>query len=382
MSFLTIRFTLISLSFVAGVSALAARGSAQDHELKGFSVIEKVITPGTEPVYQVDGYHVRIVASTDKTFHDQLDSLADIGQGKWLRFAGKRDGTGVLVASKAIFYPGKSGVKKPNATQLETVAPDHDSLVDSDGKFAPLHTKVRMSDAGGWCGWHRIPAEDDQQRRVRRIGMSLVPGYQKQISDDQVTKIHFRFLVVEEKSIRSELACNPGLVLVPKQVLDRLKNDDQVAAVLADGIAFNLQYLRANMVGNNGWLTAAEIAGEAAWAANPFAGAAVDGAMRVAAYEIINKQLQDERARIALSLMADAGYDPWQAPEAWRLLEPKRLPKDLTTLKETRRSSYQLEILNAQYRKPSGHETASEESRQLASCFSAGLALMKGLPTR
>ena len=30
-----------------------------------------------------------------------------------------------------------------------------------------------------------------------------------------------------------------------------------------------------------------------------------------------------ERARMALGVMADAGYDPWQAPEAWRLMDPK-----------------------------------------------------------
>jgi hypothetical protein len=38
--------------------------------------------------------------------------------------------------------------------------------------------------------------------------------------------------------------------------------------------------------------------------------------------------------------MADAGYDPYQAPEAWRLLAPERLPKDLARLKAPERSQY------------------------------------------
>ena len=42
--------------------------------------------------------------------------------------------------------------------------------------------------------------------------------------------------------------------------------------------------------------------------------------------------LEEQRGRIALSLMADAGYDPWQAPEAWRLMQPKRLPGDVSAL--------------------------------------------------
>jgi hypothetical protein len=59
--------------------------------------------------------------------------------------------------------------------------------------------------------------------------------------------------------------------------------------------------------------------------------------------------MEEQRGRVALSLMEDAGYDPWQAPEAWRLLEPKKLPADLNSLKYPNRSGYQLGILNLQY---------------------------------
>jgi hypothetical protein len=52
---------------------------------------------------------------------------------------------------------------------------------------------------------------------------------------------------------------------------------------------------------------------------------------------------------VALALMADAGYDPREAPETWRLLEPKQLPANLQSLKYPRLSGYQLGILNLQY---------------------------------
>jgi hypothetical protein len=58
---------------------------------------------------------------------------------------------------------------------------------------------------------------------------------------------------------------------------------------------------------------------------------------------------EEQRGRVALALMADAGYDPWQAPEAWRLLWPKSLPKDLGALKYPNRSGYQFSILSLQY---------------------------------
>jgi hypothetical protein len=60
--------------------------------------------------------------------------------------------------------------------------------------------------------------------------------------------------------------------------------------------------------------------------------------------------MQQQRGRVALSLMADGGYDPWQAPEAWRLLTPKHLPANLSALKFPARSNYQLEILKLQYK--------------------------------
>jgi hypothetical protein len=59
--------------------------------------------------------------------------------------------------------------------------------------------------------------------------------------------------------------------------------------------------------------------------------------------------LQQERLRIALALMHDAGYDPWQAPQAWRFLEPKKLPANLASLPYPDTSCYQIGILNLQY---------------------------------
>jgi hypothetical protein len=59
--------------------------------------------------------------------------------------------------------------------------------------------------------------------------------------------------------------------------------------------------------------------------------------------------MQKERLRIALALMRDAGFDPWQAPEAWRFIEPKKLPSNLATLEYPDSSCYQIQILNLQY---------------------------------
>ena len=64
----------------------------------------------------------------------------------------------------------------------------------------------------------------------------------------------------------------------------------------------------------------------------------------------IELQMREQTGRIALALMADAGYDPWQAPETWRLLAPKKLPGDVKALPYPDRAGYQLGILNLQYK--------------------------------
>jgi hypothetical protein len=75
---------------------------------------------------------------------------------------------------------------------------------------------------------------------------------------------------------------------------------------------------------------------------------AVNGAMPNTKEQI---QMEEQRGRIALALLADAGYDPRQAPEAWRLLDPKHAPADPSALAYPSRSGYQLGILNLQYKK-------------------------------
>lgn len=67
----------------------------------------------------------------------------------------------------------------------------------------------------------------------------------------------------------------------------------------------------------------------------------------------VERKLLEQRGRMLLGYMADAGYDPWQAPEAWRLLAPSRLPKDLSKLKYPAQSEYELGILQLEYKRPS-----------------------------
>jgi len=323
-----------------------------NERLTGFAVIEKLIPGGAETVFEADGYHVRIVATTETSFRGDLKGIADVGANTWVRYTGKRDKSGVLLATKATFVPGKLKATKDDVVglgreQMRFEAPDLANKRDG---------RVNLEMFGGW---RTVPADRELQERIGRVGMSVVPDYQKAMAEGDPHKIQFRFYGIYDEGLRAEFCSSQsGLILIPRQAVERLKNDSQLAAVLADGVAFTLQHQATRLSADvRIWL--GEAAGDAALAAmSPWL--AIDaafGEVLTGAHPNTKDQIlaREQRERIALALMADAGYDPWQAPEAWRLLGPKRLPSDLNSLKYPDFSGYQLSILSLQY---SGIHTA------------------------
>jgi hypothetical protein len=328
----------------------------RDHwntHLSGIGVIDRLLEPGSEPLLEADGYRIRITPATQTAFHGALKTLADVVPGTWIRFEGARDKSGILTADRADLFPPKPAEYKaaaglefydipfrPAGSKDAVRTGTHPMDLDMEGG----HIKLTF-----WGGWRLIPADREVQDRVQRIGSALVPGWQKQLASGDPLRIHFRFYAVDAPKMRMEFATGQGLVLIPVHLAERLKSDDQLAAVLADGIAGVMQRQTARVIGNN----RAFLGGEgAAMAAAQFV-PGLDLAYWVGASVAQNKiqnALREERLRISLALMADAGYDPWQAPEAWRLAVAKRLPADASTLKYPVISGYQLGILNLQYR--------------------------------
>lgn len=325
----------------------------KDKKISGLGIILKGELVDGGRIFQVDGYRVRIrVPGSTVSLNGSLKSIVDITPGNWVRFEGARDEAGVVNAETAEFYPAGTrtgltamGPKKvKNSPDYQQVT--HNAIIDGQGNLLEPGKKVRMSDSAGPCGWHRVPADTTLQERVKRIGMRLVPEYQRQLAEDVPARIPFRFYAVEDSKVRSEFSCSAGLVLVPKNVVERIQNDDQLAAVLADGIAFSL----IDQLNSFSALDAVQVGAEAAlfsvwlpvWAGGM-------GTEMIAGHAQVVK-LEQESGRIALQLMEDAGYDPWKAPEAWRRLDPKELPKDIQSLECTRKGKYQLNILKLQYK--------------------------------
>ena len=326
-----------------------------NQSLSGTCVITRVLSPAPMALFEADGYLIRIAPSTKLAFLGGLNSLAEVSANAWLHFSGKRDKDGILEAKRAQFMPAKPtkfrAVKNIEIATVKTRPADSkDDAMTSEG----MGTPAAQSDGAalqqdeqlkiGLGRWHTLPADQPLQQRVHRIGMALVPVYQRDMADDDPSKIHFRFFAVDNNKLHGADCLLDGAILVSTQTIERLTSDDQLAAIVADGVACNLQRQAARSVvamRKELGIAIAEMffppAGIVA-----FASPSLAGGDRAAA-------LQEERLRIALALMRDAGYDPWQAPEAWRLLDPKKLPANPASIPYPDTGCYQLGILNLQY---------------------------------
>lgn len=332
-------------------------------KLSALAVIDKVISTAPDLVFAADGYHIRVTPATEVKFPRDVKSAADVHAGMWALYEGHMGQDGLLVASKVKFVSteqakAKSGNAPGNSSQpaaapqppagvgpeaQQTASPPNNASGEPEDQIDDRRTEIDLGDAS-----YDISKDEALKSRVRRIGMTLVPAYQKQLPADDPAKIQFDFIAVKNPGREEYLSLDPGgVILVPAELAARFENDDQLAAVLADGIAYSLQQEPPWIIQMNranlewaGALGAASLV--------PYAGLVAGGAYT---YEV-EKAQKEQRWRVALELMADAGYDPWQAPEAWRLAAPGKLPADTSKLKYPDRSGYQFAILNRMYKKP------------------------------
>ncbi len=331
-----------------------------DRKLTGLGVIEKVISTAPELVFAADGYRIRVTPATEVKFPHDVKSAADVHAGLWVLYEGNLGKDGLLVASKVRFVSTNHAKSKSEKAPGDSTEPPATPQPPANGNLAAKDNVQPPSNASGQTedeievggtevqigdSTYKISKDQALQSRVRRIGMSLVPVYQKQLPADDPSRIRLIFVAVDDSAREEHTSSDAeGFILVPAQLAARFKNDDQLAAVLADSIAYSLQQqapivLQMNRA-NLEWAGAM-----AATSLVPYAGLVTGSVYQ----HEINKALKEQRWRVALELMADAGYDPWQSPEAWRLAEPRKLPADTSTLKYPDRSGYQFSILNLMY---------------------------------
>ncbi|HXS75185.1 MAG TPA: hypothetical protein VN753_03330 [Terracidiphilus sp.] len=146
-----------------------------------------------------------------------------------------------------------------------------------------------------------------------------------------------------------------------------MKNDDQLAAALAMPIAMVLQRQGIGKEMRQWPAVRDQLSTLALYATIPYFGAFPLDMMGALPDHRIATRIEEQVGRIAISLVADAGYDPWQAPEAFRLLAARRQSYGSWSAKNTHLSEYAMSTLNLEYRRPGAEENdAAEASREQA----------------
>jgi hypothetical protein len=371
------RFIVLwSIALAACAQMMGAHANESDRTVSGFGIIDRVVASGSEPVFRADGYIFRVSAVTKVRFSYGLKTLSEVGTNTLARFDGKLDGAGVVVAAKVEFARLKLPKHKAEPADLQVTTFPQGSKIDAYSGFSSDGAKLAQEDKGGWCGWYSVSLDAALQQRVRQIGMQVVPQYQRDLPADDRAKIPFRFYVVNEEFQHSAIFCNNGLILLPTLVVERLPSDGLLAAALAEAVAGVLQKQAED--GRRFNRKDAAMLGilAAGAAAGTIPGAAISTG-GVIERQIGKRSLMRARGRMSLALMADAGFDPHLAPEAWRLLEPGRLPKDPAKLKDTWLSQYLSDFLRVQDNPAatSGIATPQSETRETATPVSPDAAL-------
>ena len=314
-----------------------------NQQISGLGPVNAVIKDKNQREFRADGYTIRVPASAATSFRGDVHTIDEVGAGTWLHYKGKRDSHGEIVASSADFMSMKPGkpvevVNGLDDYKIPFFAPDFGRHVD--GRMKPGRLK----------GWRTVPADQTLDDRLQRIGTKLIPEFQRSLADNDPRKVPFLFYAVDDDDMRTFI-CAPrgGLIFYPRFLIERMQNDDQLAAALALPVAMVLQRQGLGKEMREWPAVRDQLSTLALYATIPYFGAFPLDMMGALPDHRVATRLEEQVGRIAISLVADAGYDPWQVPEAFRLLAEKR-SHGAWVAKNTHLSLYALGVLNLGYR--------------------------------
>lgn len=315
------------------------------------------VSPGGM-LLRADGYWILVPALAKISSAPPVLSAGDVQPNIWLEYKAKAQRNGVLVADSARFMPIVISPAEEKLRAKVGYDPAEASAADRQGTFSAALTGINF---------HRIPPWDDtaMQSRVAAIGARLVPAYQRALPPSAPAKIDFRFEVVDANWGLWPLALPNGYILVPYKAVERMQNDDQLAALLAEPVASLLERQVYRMRNTLRTLTAGTLASEAASFIPGVPGLAAwagTEALGTGEAAVILKEMA-QAARVSLDLTHDAGFDVQQAPLAWWLLA-SRTPKPITEIYLPWESATLYQMLGKVWRDPPGAATSSEQAQR------------------
>jgi hypothetical protein len=332
------------------ITATAIDGVAPvQKDVDGLAVIDHIMTDhiGTPPDksgdirVSADGYSITIPAAIHIAFEAPLTPQSVVTTNMWLKYSGVQHPDGSLTAKSASISLNILKSRERKVNEKAEFDPASVTEADKQGAVSKVFLGVNPK---------RFPATRDaeMQRRVQTIGETLIPAYQRDLPDSDPSKIDFRFQVVDQPKLHDAVTLSNGIILVPQQIVSRLKNDSQVATVLADNIACALEKQQLRLIPAGRAMGAGDVALIVGGAFVP--GLALAGqAGLVTGAVVIMKREEEQSGRVSLVLLHRAGYDLAEAPTAWWILgSSKEKPLEKTGM--SARAKYLYRILGTTWR--------------------------------
>jgi len=243
-------------------------------------------------------------------------SLEEIGLDTFAHYAGARQPDDSILAKRIEFEQDTVDADEAAARKAEAARLDYSDSQTGAGKLTIDETERDM-----------FPCPEAQEY-LTKVGMSLVPSYQRELPDSDPLKIQFRFFLIDTDTVVAGAYPN-GIVVVSAHVFDVLDNEAQ--------LAFMLSHEMARAVEKQAWRFYRYRRGErvtislAGAAAGMFTYGAASLGTNVAERRVVadfSRQLETQADRAGLAYMFAAGYDPRQAPEVWRAIARSRADHD------------------------------------------------------
>jgi len=284
----------------------------------GIALVDRVLTsatPGNNPLrllLRADGYLILVNPNTKISFQPPLTSPSDVTTNVWIQYHGQPQSDGILLADSAVFSPNTVPDKEARLLDKNDYDPAAVDPNDKQSAASKLFLGVNPK---------KIPPYNDpsMQARIDRIGSSLIPAFQRSLPDTDDRKISFKFQLIDDHKWKDARTLPTGIILIPYQLIDRLQNDSQIAALLADNMACALEKQTYRLMPARKTMGAADLAATAGGLFIPGLGLA-NGIATYTAEKKIETDLLNQSGRVSLGLLHDAGYDINQAPITWWIL--------------------------------------------------------------
>lgn len=277
--------------------------------------------PAGTIMVRADGYWIVLPFQAKITLWGSMKSVEDIDVNSWIDYKGRMRRDGVVVASEVKLMPNVVTRKEDKLRNKVNYDPASAAAAGKQSSFERAITGVDYS---------RIPPWPDaaMQARVAAIGEKLIPEYQKNLADSDPSKLRFRFQAVDSNWGLFPISLPDGTILIPGKGVERMQNDSELAALLADSVATVLEKQRFRLQATVKALTTANLAELAlGLLPTPVAIAGWGGAevLSIDGSEALRRETEQSQ-RVSLTLMHDAGFDITQAPLAWWLVAAGKKP--------------------------------------------------------